>query len=87
MAEALTADGGKLSGKDKTGLGYTGEKIERNPSKRFASTGEHSQNHIHITTVYDDPNETDPAEAANRRSDLTRNKNRTRRIKNVFAKP
>ncbi|CAF3777327.1 unnamed protein product [Adineta steineri] len=81
MAEALSADGGKLSVKDKTGLGYTGEKIERNPYKRTATSNRH------ITTIYDNPEETDPAEPHNRRSETTRNKNRSRHIKNVFAKP
>lgn len=85
MAEALTADGGKLSSKDKAGLGYVGEKIERNPSKRFASTAE--QGNSRITTAYDNPEETDPVEPANRRSEPTSNKNRLRQVKNVFAKP
>jgi hypothetical protein len=86
MAEALTADDGKLSIKDKTGLGYTGEKIERNPNKRFA-TGNQQQGNIRITTVYDNPEETDPVEPHNRRWEPTRNKNRSRQIKNVFVKP
>jgi hypothetical protein len=85
MSEALTADGGKLSTKDKAGLGYTGEKIERNPNKRFTPGSQ--QGNIRITTVYDNPNETDPAESHNRRSEPTRNKNRSRQIKNVFVKP
>lgn len=85
MAEALTADGGKLSSKDKAGLGYVGEKIERDPSKRFASTSQ--QSNIRITTAYDNPDETDPVEPGNRRSEPTSNKNRTRQIKNVFVKP
>ncbi|CAF2571972.1 unnamed protein product [Rotaria sp. Silwood2] len=87
ISEALTADGGKLSIKDKTGLGYTGEKIERNPYKRIATGNHQRQGGIHITTIYDDPEETDPAEPHNRRWATTRNKNRPRRIKNVFAKP
>ncbi|CAF1324665.1 unnamed protein product [Adineta ricciae] len=92
MAEALTAEGGKLSQKDKTGLGYTGEKVERNPYKRMATTSSSSNNRqqqhdVHITTVYDDPEETDPAAAPNRRWEPTRNKNRPRNVKNVFAKP
>ncbi len=89
MTEALTADGGKLSIKDKAGLGYTGEKIERNPNKRFALGRQQQQQsgNIRITTVYDNPDETDPAESHNRRWEPTRNKNRTRKIKNVFVKP
>jgi hypothetical protein len=87
MAEALTTDGAKLSVKDKGGLGYTGEKIERNPNKRFTTNTQRSQSGIHITTVYDNPEETDPAEPHNRRWEPTRNKNRSRRIKNVFVKP
>jgi hypothetical protein len=89
MAEALSADGGKLSIKDKTGLGYTGEKIERNPNKRIA-TGNYPQQQqgaTRITTVYDNPDETDPSEPHNRRWETTTNKNRPRRIKNVFVKP
>ena len=85
MAEALTADGGKLSIKDKTGLGYAGEKVERNPYKRTATGNQ--QQRIHITTAFDDPDETDPTAAPNRRWDPTRNKNRPPRAKNVFAKP
>ena len=87
MAEALSADGGKLSVKDKSGLGYTGEKIERNPHKRFATNSHQQQSSIHITTKYDNPEETDPAEASNRRWEPTQNKNRPRHIKNVFVKP
>jgi hypothetical protein len=87
IAEALTTDGGKLSIKDKSGLGYTGEKIERNPNKRFASSNRQQQGDIRITTVYDNPEETDPAEPHNRRWEPTRNKNRSRQIKNVFVKP
>jgi len=86
ITEALTADDGKTSIKDKTGLGYTGEKIERNPNKRF-TTGNKQQGNIRITTVYDNPEETDPAEPYNRRWEPTRNKNRRRQIKNVFVKP
>lgn len=86
ITDALSADGGKLSTKDKGGLGYTGEKIERNPNKRF-STGNHQQRDIRITTIYDNPDETDPSESYNRRSEPTRNKNRSRHIKNVFVKP
>ena len=85
MAEALTADGGKLSSKDKGGLGYTGEKIERNPNKRFSPGGQ--QGNTRITTAYDNPEETDPAEPHNRRAEPTQNKNRTRQKKNVFVKP
>lgn len=85
MADALTADGGKLSARDKGGLGYTGEKVERNPYKRAATSDPpHSSR---ITTAYDDPEETDPAAAPNRRWDPTRNKNRPPRVKNVFTKP
>ena len=87
MAEALTADGGKLSTKDKTGLGYSGEKIERNPNKRNATGTHQQQDKVHITTVYDNPDETDPTEPHNRRWETTRNKNRSRHIKNVFVKP
>ncbi|CAF0772639.1 unnamed protein product [Rotaria sordida] len=87
MSEALTADGGKLSIKDKTGLGYTGEKIERNPYKRMATTNHQRQGEIRITTVYDDPEETDPVEPHNRRWETTRNKNRSRQTKNIFVKP
>jgi hypothetical protein len=87
MTEALTADDGRLSVKDKTGLGYTGEKVERNPNKRI-SRGAHQQGReTRITTVYDDPEETDPPEAHNRRWEPTRNKHRPRKIKNVFVKP
>ncbi|UJR26555.1 hypothetical protein I4U23_007876 [Adineta vaga] len=87
MAEALTADGGKLSVKDKTGLGYTGEKIERNPYKRMTTSSSNQQQDVRITTAYDNTEETDPAEAHDRRWDPTRNKNRSRHIKNVFMKP
>jgi len=88
MTEALTADDGKISIKDKTGLGYTGEKIERNPNKRTATSHHHQQQgNIRITTVYDNPEETDPAEPHNRRWEPTRNKNRPRQRKNVFVKP
>ena len=87
MAQALTADGGKLSIKDKTGLGYTGEKVERNPKKRIATVEKARQGDVRITTVYDNPEETDPAELHNRRWDPTRNKNRSRQVKNVFVKP
>jgi hypothetical protein len=86
MAEALSADGAKLSIKDKAGLGYTGEKIERNPNKRF-TTGGQQQKDVHITTIYDNSEETDPAESHNRRWEPTRNKNRPRQKKNVFVKP
>jgi len=82
----LTAEGGKLSSKDKGGLGYTGEKIDRNPGKRFA-TSQQSDKPVHITTAFDNPDETDPSESANRRWDPTRNKNRSRHVKNVFVKP
>jgi hypothetical protein len=87
MAEALTTDGAKLSVKDKSGLGYTGEKIERNPNKRFTPNNQQSQDKIRITTVYDNPEETDPTAPHNRRWDPTRNKNRSRQRKNVFVKP
>lgn len=88
MAEALTAEGGKLSAKDKTGLGYVGEKIDRSGVKRSATT-DHSEHRkeFRITTIYDDPNETDPVEPINRRAEPTQNKNRPRLTKNVFAKP
>lgn len=81
MAEALTTDGAKLSSKDKTGLGYTGEKVDRNPFKRMATSST-----TRITTAFDNPEETDPAEPHNRRSDPTNNKNRSRQIKNRFVK-
>ena len=82
MTEALTAEGGKLSAKDKTGLGYTGEKVKR------SATGEaQPRKEFRITSVYDNPDETDPAEPINHRWDPTRNRNRPRTKKNVFAKP
>ena len=88
MVEALSADGGKLSKKDKGGLGYTGEKIDRNSNKRTSSGDPRSQSKdIRLTTKYDNPEETDPAAPANRRWDPTRNKNRSRLKKNVFVKP
>jgi hypothetical protein len=87
MPEALSADGGKLSAKDKTGLGYTGEKVERHGLKRAATNDNRTRRDIRITTVYDNPNETDPSESANRRCELTQNKNRSRHIGNVFVKP
>ena len=88
MAEALSSDGAKLSGKDKTGLGYSGEKIERNPNKRSSTADQPAQSKgIHITTKYDNPEQTDPAAAPNRRWEPTRNKNRSRLKKNVFVKP
>ncbi|CAF3363723.1 unnamed protein product [Rotaria socialis] len=87
MTEALTTDGAKLSKKDKTGLGYTGEKINRNPNKRIAAGQQQQNDDIRITTVYDNPAETDPAESHNRRWESTRNKNRSRKIKNAFVKP
>ncbi len=87
ISEALTAEGGKLSVKDKSGLGYLGEKVERNPNKRFSTSSQRQQGDIRITTVYDNPEETDPAAAHNRRWEPTRNKNRPRAAKNTFVKP
>lgn len=79
MAEALTAEGGKLSSKDKTGLGFSGEKV-----KRSATNEPKPRKEFRITTIYDDPDETDPIEPMNRRSDPTQNKNRIRKSKNIF---
>ena len=88
ISEPITTEGAKLSAKDRSGLGYTGEKVDRNPNKRF-STGQNRSNEsgIRITTIYDDPEETDPVEPFNRRSNPTTNKNRTRQTKTTFTKP
>ncbi|CAF1400009.1 unnamed protein product [Adineta steineri] len=83
MAEALSADGGKLSIKDKTGLGYTGEKIERNPYKRTATSNRQQHDNIHITTVYDNPEETDPAEPHNLEGRLCLSKSNRRLVKRI----
>ena len=85
MSEALTTDNSKLSVKDKTGLGYTGERIERNPNKR--TTYNQPTYGRRVTTSYDNPQETDPAESSHHRWEPTSNKNRSRQRKNVFAKP
>lgn len=81
ISEPVTTDGAKTSVKDKTGLGYHGEKVDRNPKKLPSQ----SSSQIRITTVYDDPDETDPTEPTNRRSEPTANKNRPR-TKNLFHK-
>ncbi|CAF0775266.1 unnamed protein product [Didymodactylos carnosus] len=83
IPDALTSEGGKKS-RDKTGLGYYGEKVERgvNAKKRRVNMDDQ----VRITTIYDDPNETDPKESINRRWNSTFLKHRTNRKKNVFAK-
>lgn len=74
MADALDSDW--KHPRDRKGLGYRGEKLVR--YGQSAQRKRRAEGEVLISTVYDDPAETDPVEPLLRRNDLGYIKHRNR---------